>query len=36
MMPFISEELYQKLPNFEGKATSITKAAYPEPFSSKF
>ena len=36
MMPFISEELYQKLPKFEGKESSITKSAYPEPFTAKF
>jgi valyl-tRNA synthetase len=29
MMPFVSEELYQILPAFEGKAKSITRAAYP-------
>jgi valyl-tRNA synthetase len=31
MMPFISEELYQKLPQFDGKVQSITKANYPTP-----
>lgn len=31
LMPFISEELYQKLPNFNGKVTSITRANYPLP-----
>lgn len=36
MMPFISEELYQKLPNFPGKAASITRGDYPEAFSVKF
>jgi len=30
MMPFISEELYQKLPKFVGKAESIAIAKYPE------
>jgi valyl-tRNA synthetase len=30
-MPFISEELYQKLPQFEGKIQSITRAHYPTP-----
>lgn len=30
MMPFLTEELYQKLPAFEGKAKSITIAEYPE------
>jgi len=30
MMPFISEELYQKLPNFEGKAATVSTAKYPE------
>lgn len=29
MMPFISEELYQKLPNFEGKGESICISQYP-------
>lgn len=29
MMPFITEELYQKLPSFPGKAKSITIAPYP-------
>lgn len=36
MMPFITEELYQKLPQFPGKALSITKAEFPESFSKKF
>lgn len=36
MMPFITEELYQKLPPFPGKALSITKAEYPESFTKKF
>jgi valyl-tRNA synthetase len=31
MMPFISEELYQKLPAFPGKAKSITIAPFPAP-----
>jgi valyl-tRNA synthetase len=30
MMPFISEELYQKLPKFEGKAEAICIAPYPK------
>lgn len=30
-MPFISEELYQKLPQFDGKVKSITRANYPTP-----
>ena len=29
MMPFVSEELYQKLPNFKGKAKSLTIAEFP-------
>lgn len=29
-MPFISEELYQKLPNFNGKIESICIAPYPQ------
>lgn len=29
-MPFLSEELYQKLPAFEKKSTSILSAQYPE------
>ena len=36
MMPFISEELYQKLPNFEGKFSSITRSTYPESFNVRF
>ena len=32
MMPFVSEELYQILPNFEGKSKSITRASYPVAF----
>jgi valyl-tRNA synthetase len=36
MMPFITEELYQKLPRFEGKSETITKAPYPESFTTKF
>jgi valyl-tRNA synthetase len=35
MMPFISEELYQKLPEYQGKCKTITKSPYPEPFTSK-
>lgn len=31
MMPFISEELYLKLPAFDGKLKSITRANYPVP-----
>lgn len=30
MMPFLTEELYQKLPMFTDKAKSITIAQYPE------
>jgi valyl-tRNA synthetase len=29
MMPFMTEELYQKLPAFEGKAKTVSLAAYP-------
>jgi valyl-tRNA synthetase len=29
MMPFISEELYQKFPSFEGKLDSICVNEYP-------
>lgn len=36
MMPFISEELYQKLPSFNGKAKSITIAPYPTALSQQF
>jgi valyl-tRNA synthetase len=36
MMPFISEELYQKLPAFDGKAKSITIAPYPTPLQEQF
>lgn len=36
MMPFISEELYQKLPNFDGKAKSITISPYPISLEEKF
>ncbi len=36
MMPFISEELYQKLPNFAGKAKSITIAPYPTPIEQQW
>lgn len=32
MMPFVSEELYQILPNFVGKSKSITRASYPVVF----
>lgn len=31
LMPFISEELYQKLPAWSGKAESIVIAPYPTP-----
>lgn len=30
LMPFISEDLYQKLPQFEQKSESISIASYPE------
>eukprot|EP01017_Pseudomicrothorax_dubius_P043900 TRINITY_DN7375_c0_g4_i1.p1 TRINITY_DN7375_c0_g4~~TRINITY_DN7375_c0_g4_i1.p1 ORF type:complete len:685 (-),score=249.13 TRINITY_DN7375_c0_g4_i1:1407-3461(-) len=30
MMPFLSEELYQKLPQFAGKAESVSIAEYPK------
>ena len=36
MMPFISEELYQKLPAFTGKAKSITIAPFPTPLQEQF
>ena len=36
MMPFVSEELYQKLPDFAGKCKSITKAPYPTTMESKY
>ena len=36
MMPFISEELYQKLPQFPGKAKSITIAPFPVPLEERF
>ena len=36
MMPFISEELYQKLPDFPNKAKSITIAPYPTPIEEKY
>ena len=36
MMPFLSEELYQKLPQYDGKCESITKAPYPEPLEANF
>ena len=35
MMPFLSEELYQKLPNFGTKAQTITKAPYPVSLEEK-
>jgi valyl-tRNA synthetase len=35
LMPFISEELYQKLPAFNGKVQSITKADYPRALDEK-
>lgn len=35
MMPFISEELYQKLPNFNGKCETITRSPYPVPLEEK-
>ncbi len=35
-MPFISEELYQKLPAFPGKVQSITIAPYPQPISERY
>ena len=30
MMPFLTEELYQKLPDFEGKSQTISLVAYPK------
>ena len=30
-MPFISEELYQKLPQYDGKCASVLVSKYPEP-----
>lgn len=30
MMPYLTEELYQKLPKFNGKALSISISSYPE------
>jgi len=36
LMPFISEELYQKLPAFPGKVQSITIAPYPQPISERY
>lgn len=36
MMPFISEELYQKLPAFPGKAKSITIAPFPTPLEARY
>jgi len=30
MMPFLSEELYQKLPTFNGKSESLCISKYPE------
>ena len=35
VMPFLTEELYQKLPAFEGKKESIVLASYPEDFVSE-
>lgn len=35
-MPFITEELYQKLPNFPGKAKSITIAPFPTALEEKY
>ena len=36
MMPFITEELYQKLPSFPKKAKSITIAPYPTPIEDRY
>lgn len=36
MMPFISEELYQKLATFPGKAKSITIAPFPTPLETRY
>jgi valyl-tRNA synthetase len=36
MMPFITEELYQKLPAFPGKAKSIVIAPFPTPIDEKY
>lgn len=36
MMPFITEELYQKLPEFPGKMKSITIAPFPTSLESKY
>ena len=30
LMPYISEELYQKLPEFEGKSKTLVIAPYPK------
>mgnify|MGYP002077653732 CR=1 FL=1 len=35
MMPFLTEELYQKLPSFEGKKESISIATYPQALESE-
>ncbi len=35
MMPFLSEELYQKLRAFPKKFQTICKADYPQPEESK-
>jgi len=29
-MPFITEELFQKLPNYQAKSQTIVLASYPE------
>ena len=36
MMPFITEELYQKLPEFPDKKKSITIAPYPRPLEERY
>lgn len=36
MMPFISQQLYQKLPAFPGKCKSIVIAPYPTPIEDKY
>ena len=36
MMPFLTEELYQKLPNFPNKAKSISIAEYPTPITAQY
>lgn len=33
MMPFLTEELYHKLPPYAGKSETITLAPYPEVVS---